>query len=229
MPFRRFDLFNSYCDEIHKELDLFANWEPTASPLQLGDYGLMESGNRFNPIGNIRDFGIKIESRESPSGTISYESKSQLRYNIPVKGTGAIPAKLDVTFEKKNSVMMIIEELTISDIKNLTDVGKKLCDYSKSKGEVWKMSYKFVTTRHISRRFFVAISEDKETGVTFSGKVPAAVTGVEGISLKNLKYSSKRGNVAVFDHNVGTVKTPLFLLYEIKDPAFSARYIAPFK
>jgi hypothetical protein len=229
MPFRRFDLFNSYCDEIHKERDLFALWEPIANPVQLGDYGTMEAGNRFNPIGNIRDFGIPIEARDSPSGPIKYESQSKLTYHVPLKVGDVAPAKLDVKFTKKNSILMIVEELTISEIKNLTEVDRKLCDYSKSKNNRWRMSWKFVTQRYISRRFFIAISEDKDTQVTFTGKIPAAVTGAASISLKDMSYSTKRGAVATYDHNVGTVKTPLFQLFEIKDSAFSPRRIEQFK
>jgi hypothetical protein len=224
--------FKEYCDEIHDNLDYFARWFPADEPVQVGDYGTME-GDKFNPLGNLRDLGVIVgfDSDDSTNDSISYASSKDVSFNskVGVNLPGVAGGSITVSLGKKNSIFLLAEDITYASMKNITKLGAKLDELHKA--NKWKTSYVFVSKRVISRRFLVAIADSDNSSFKLSGTVSKAVTGVADIRLDDLSYGSVSGSVSKFNHVDGTVKTPLFELYEWKNPwlGLGTPYVAPYK
>lgn len=224
--------FKEYCDEIHDNLDYFARWFPTDAPVKVGDYGTME-GDKFNPLGNLRELGVIVgfDSDDSTDDSITYVSSKNVSFSskLGVSVPGVAGGSVTVSFSKKNSILLIAEDITYGSMKNITKLGAKLDELHKD--NKWKSSYVFVSKRVISRKFLVAISDSDSCSIKLSGNVSKTVTGGADINLDELGYSSMSGSVSVYNHVDGTVKTPLFELYEWKNPwlGLGAPYVAPYK
>lgn len=223
-------LFKQYTKEIHKERDYFAQWEPLDVPLRLGDYGTMESF-RFNRIGNISEFGkINIKTRESPAIGMDYTTDKHVNITSTVgaKGTGA-NGKLNIDFDKKESIFMKLEKMTSIAIDNLDDVGDFVVDVYHRKGKDWKLEHVFVNQLYMSRRFLIAISKENDTKLTLSGKVSRIITQSVDIDLEDLTITATKGAMATYYNDRNLEKTPLFSLHQVKDPITAKAYHAPYK
>ena len=223
-------LYKNYTKEVHKELDNFAHWTPSHLPVNLGDYGTME-GKRFNYLGNIKEFGkIKIEHNKPRAiGDIGYASRKDVEFRTKIQGNGGgAGGSVDIAFKGKESVFLKLEEVTAMKIRNLNTVEDFLVDVYKRKGNDWMLKYVLVTERIISKRFLIAISEERDTKLTLTGKVSKTVTKSMDINLKDLSYGKQKGIINVYDNPKGVVLTPLFLLHKMKDPVTKKPHLAAY-
>jgi hypothetical protein len=222
--------FKRYCDEIHDELDYFGRWFPTDTPVTVGDYGTME-GKKFNPLGNLRDLGIIVTATEDAGigDRIFHASKSgvDVRSSAAVKVEEKGSIEVNISFTQKDAVVFIAQDITYATMNNLPRLGEAI--HKLHKDNRWKTSYVFVSKRVIARRFFVAIADSSSCGVTLSGVAKKVIKGVGDIDLTVLDYKSSRGAVTKFDHGSDAVRTPLFELYDWKNPLFGAPYVTSYK
>jgi len=222
-------LYNAYVRDIHKELDLFAYWEPTDPPLQLGDYGEMD-GKKFNRMGNIKAFGkITLKERQSTGIDRYYQSEKDVSFSTKL-GVGSTVAKGTVTisFAKSDTFVFRAEDITIKEIDNLPTLEDFLVDVYKDKGKNWRLSYVVVTKINVPKRFLSILSQSKDTSVTLSGKVSKAVTGIASVNLEDLTVTSTKGTVSIYHDRDGGA-TPIFALHEIKDPITKKAYLTEYK
>jgi hypothetical protein len=223
-------LYKSYTKEIHKELDHFAHWMPSDLPVKLGDYGTME-GKRFNYLGNIKEFGkIKIKRSEPRTvGDMAYSSKEDVDFHTKVQGNGGgAKGSVDISFKGQNAVFLKLEEVTSAKITNLNTVEDFLVDVYKRKGNDWMLKYVVVTERIISKRFLIAISEERDTRLTLEGKVSKGPMSASKIELEDLSFGKQKGIINIYDNPKGVVLTPLFRLHEIKDPITKKPHLAAY-
>ena len=223
-------LYKGYLSEIHKELGRFAYWQPTDPALRLGDYGEMD-GKEFILRGNVKDFGsFNIDERESTGVKIAYQSEGQVHFHteVGVSGSGS-KGTVKVSFDKKESVFVKAEDITVKTVQNIEALESFLVDVYHRKGKDWKLSYVVVTTRLVSRRFMIMIAQDKDTSVTLSGNVSKQVTGAVDIDLEDLSVNSTKGNVALYQNIGGTVLTPFFNLHDLKDPITKKAHLEEYK
>lgn len=222
-------LYNAYVKDIHKELDLFAYWEPTDPPLRLGDYGEMD-GKKFNRIGNINRFGkITLKERQSTGIDRYYQSEKDVSFSstVGVGSTGA-KGKVTISFAKSDAFVFKAEDVTINEVDNLPALEDFLVDVYKEKGKDWRLSYVVVTKIHLPKRFLAILSQSKDSSVTLSGKVSQAVTGIASVNLEDLTVTSTKGTVSIYNDSDGGT-TPLFALHEIKDPITKKAFLTEYK
>jgi hypothetical protein len=223
-------LYNAYVRDIHKELDLFAYWEPTDPPLQLGDFGEMD-GKKFNRKGNIKEFGkIILKERQSAGSDRYYQSEKDVNFSSKVGAvsTGAAKGTVTISFSKSDAFVFRGEDITIKEIDNLSAVEDFLVDVYKDKGKEWRLSYVVVTKISLPKRLLAILSQSKGSSVTLSGKVSQAVTGIASVNLEDLTVTSTKGTVSVYIDNDGGT-TPLFALHEIKDPITKKAFLTEYK
>lgn len=222
-------LYNAYVKDIQKELDLFAYWEPTDPPLELGDYGEMD-GKKFNRIGNIKRFGkITLKERYSAGIDRYYQSEKDVSFSskLGASGTGA-NGTVTISFAKSNAFVFKAEDVTVKEVENLTTLEDFLVDVYKKSGKDWRLSYVVVTKIDLPKRLLAILSQSKDSSITLGGKVSQAVTGIAGVNLKNLSITSTKGTVSVYNDNDGGT-TPLFGLHEIKDPITKKAFLTEYK
>lgn len=173
---------NLYTDEVKKHFKvLYANWIP-GSPIELGDYGIME-GNIFIPVGKLKnDFnefqGDVIQINADPlKDHNEFISESGVEVSFGAKGsvnsagTTLAKATLEIKFSNKNSIFFNAAECTTTRITNKAKVGEILKELLKN--ERWQKEYCVVTDLVKAGKTIVAISQSNNSGISFEADSPA--------------------------------------------------------
>ncbi len=180
-------LANLYANELKRHFKiLYANWEP-GGPLHLGDYGILD-GNIFIPKGNLKnDFiefkGNVIKITADPTADHKeFKSERAVEINLVAKGTvtAGIPlakAALEVKFGRKDSIFFNAAGCTTNRISNKLKVGEILKELLKEKK--WEKEYCVVTDLVKAGRTVIAISQGRNSTISFEAESPA----VERINL----------------------------------------------
>ncbi|MBL8896383.1 MAG: hypothetical protein JNM84_02090 [Planctomycetes bacterium] len=223
-------LDSAYTKEIHRELDLFAAWEPS-SRFDLGDYGEMD-GKMFKKLGNIKRFGINIRKKTYESGPFDYSSSGAISLGLDIgakdsKGDYSVDLKLD--FSKEKSILFMADGMTTERIENIGAVGDALVELYKEKGKDWKLSYVVITEVKRASSGLVVISQDADTKVTVSGKAAIKKDGakIADIDLRNLAVQVTKGKA--FTQTLSAESTPLLQLHEVKDPLLKKPFFTEYK
>ena len=218
----------TYLKEIQKNLGYFAAWLPSDS-FELGEYGAMD-GKQFERLGRINRWITPNPSSKS-GGTIFYTSKGDVSWKVDFGVADASKkASVDVkiSFKKKSSIFFLAQETTVVTTKNLRQVGEKLVDVYKEKGKDWKLEYVWISDLVKAKRLLVLIALESGVSVTLSGKLPITYQGKEvaELDLRELSLTKGMSSVTKFDP---TDATPLFRLYEVKDPITKKAYYTEYK
>jgi|GEM_PF-615036 len=170
-----------YSDEVKKNFEvLYANWEP-GGPVELGDYGFM-NGNIFIPHGKLKnDFtefdGEMIQySTDTTKDLKEFKSDGGVEVNLVPKGSvnmngiAVVKACLDIRFSKTDSVYFHAANCTTTRISNKAKIGEVLKQlYKEGK---WDNDYYVVTDLVQAGRTIIAISQDKNSGISFEADSP---------------------------------------------------------
>lgn len=221
-------VYRTYTNDIHRELDLFAAWEPNDA-VALGDYGQME-GKKFNRLANISRFGVRFATHKQPVGadSLDYTSSSGVSINTDISGSaagGTAQGKIVFKFSKSDTIVLQHECIEREEITDLVSLGDRIEDIYKRKGDDWKLSYVIVTSLVRSRGVLALISESSSASVTLSGKVP--VSGVK-LNVNDVSITSSSGQIAKY-HSPNSIVTPLFQLHELKDPLIGGPKFVQYK
>ena len=218
----------TYLKELQKNLGYFAAWLPSDS-FELGEYGAMD-GKQFERLGRVNRWITPNPSSKS-GGTIFYTSKGDVSWKVDFGVADASKkASVDVkiSFKKKSSIFFLAQETTVVTTNNLRQVGEKLVDVYKEKGKDWKLEYVWISDLVKAKRLLVLIALESGVSVTLSGKLPITYQGKEvaELDLRELSLTKGMSSVTKFDP---TDATPLFRLYEVKDPITKKAYYTEYK
>jgi len=170
-----------YSDEVKKNFEVFyANWEP-GGPVELGDYGFM-NGNIFIPHGKLKnDFtefagGMIQFSTDTTKDLKEFKSDGGVEVNLVPKGSvnmygiAVVKASLDIRFSKTDSVYFHAADCTTTRISNKAKIGEVLKQlYKEGK---WDNDYYVVTDLVQAGRTIIAISQDRNSGISFEAESP---------------------------------------------------------
>jgi hypothetical protein len=218
----------TYLNEMQKQLGYFAAWSPSAY-YELGDYADMQ-GDQFEKLGNIKKW-ITPKASSRASGSIYYVSSGDVSVNLDFGAADATKqSKVDlkVSFDKKYSIFFLAQETTTVGTQNLEPVGDKIVDIYKKDGKDWKLGYVWIEEIIKATFLTVLISVESNVSVTLSGKLPVSSMGapVANLDLSNFSVTKNKSATAVYQV---ADATPLFRLYEVKDPITKKAFYTEYK
>ncbi len=172
---------NMFNDIIQKDLNVHAAWLPITQNYELGDYGLISDGV-FAKLGNIKEFGVALNSTKGPDVKLDYTSaktkttKFAAGAEVNAIPAGAIDAKLSFKFETANSFLIKCPVISVTAITNVQQVANQL-----KKASGWKRNWKVVFETYNAEDAVIMSTVDGDTEISFSGDANA---------LKDLKIGS---------------------------------------
>ena len=172
---------NQFNDIIQKDLNVYAAWLPITQNYELGDYGLISDGV-FAKLGNIKEFGVTINTTKGPDVKLDYTSartkvvKFAGGVEVDVIPAAAIDAKIVFKFESANSFLIKCPVISVSAITNVQQVANQL-----KKAGGWKNKWKVVYEVYNAEDAVVMSTVDAGTEISFNGDAKA---------LKELKIGS---------------------------------------
>lgn len=218
----------TYMNELQKQWGYFAAWSPTLS-YELGDYGDM-AGDQFERLGNIRKW-ITPKQTSKQTGSMYYVSSGEVSTDIDFgladKNQDA-SVDLKISFDKKSSIFFLAQETTSVITQNLEPVGDKIVSVYKESGKDWKLSYVWIEELVKAEYLTVLIALQSGVTITMSGKLPIKFKGVPVADLDLRNFSITKNSSSV-SHFKGSDATPLFRLYEVKDPITKKAYYTEYK
>jgi len=216
-------LIERYLDTVYEATGMRGIYPPNMQ-VRLGDYGFVHDG-RFEPIGNVADLGVAVETDRS-DGQMHREFKSsrvskvQFGAGAAVEG-GAVTARarLELTFHADFSVYYAVAGCTYERIRNLADVGSEVVQRSK-KGS-WNDDWKVVTSRIVSGNTTLIISSEQGSKIVLEATtdVPAIDLTDPGLSLQ-VVYDSTASDHWITEK--GTL-TPFCWLHHVDRDLFGYR------
>jgi hypothetical protein len=221
-------LDNSYLKEIQKELGYFAAGVVDRT-YAVGDYGDMD-GKQFERLGNISKWIDPKSSTENGSETIYYTSAGEVDVVTKIGAkdvTGKAQVDISISFSKENSIFFLAQNVKTIVTANLAPVGNKIVDVYHQPGNAWKLSYVWIAEVKQAGFFKLIVSQSSQANVRLSGKVPLLASGVPvaNIDFSVLTTTEKNAVIEVG----GPDQTPLFRLYEVKDPITAKAYYTEYK
>lgn len=219
----------TYLSELQKQWGYFPAWLPTTR-YELGDYGDMQ-GKQFEELGNIRAW-VTSKPRSERNGTsMYYTSKGDVSVNVDwgaADATKQASVDLKISFGKKSSIFFLAQDTTTVTTQNLAQVGDKIVDVYKQSGNAWKLSYVWIEELIEAEYLTVLIALESNVSVTLSGKLPISYKGVPvaNLDLRNFSVTRNASSVSYFH---GSNLTPLFRLYEVKDPVTKKAFYTEYK
>ena len=220
----------TYLNELQKQWGYLAAWPPTAETRNLGDYGDVRQSNDFVWLGNIRKWVLpKASSRTT--GSMYYVSTGVRVFNADfgvADVTKQASVDIKITFEKKSSIFFLAQQTTTVTTQNLEQVGDRIVDIYKQKGNDWKLSYVWNTEVVKADVLTVLIALKSGVSVTLSGRLPISYQGVPvaNLDLRNFSVAKNASSVSFFH---GAHATPLFRSYRVKDPITKKAYYTEYK
>jgi len=164
---------NMFNDIIHKDLNVYAAWLPITQNYELGDYGLISDGV-FAKLGNIKEFGVTLNSTRGPNVSLDYTSartrviKFAGGAEVDVIPAGAIDAKLSFKFETANSFLIKCPVISVNAITNVQQVANQLLKVNE-----WRRAWKVVYETYIAEDAVIMSTVDNDTEISFNGDAKA--------------------------------------------------------
>jgi len=205
-------LADTYCENIHKNIEpYYATWLPTV-PVHLGDYGKMD-GKIFIRQGNIKtDFGVDFTvEADTDSGDFEYKSSGTNAVNVNAGAESVVKALLKISFTKAGEIFFVAANCLADMMNNIPSVLEQLGPKFKAK----KMKGYMVVTQVVKAgTSSIAVSSDKGGELDIEASTPALPT----IDLKNpqAQVSVKSEQNISFKVVAKGGLSPLFGLEEIK-------------
>jgi len=181
-------LIERYLDTVYEATGMRGVYPPNME-VRLGDYGTVQDG-RFEPLGNLADLGVAVETDRS-SGQMHREFKSsqvskvQLGAGASVDGTAVrAKARLELTFHADFSVYYAVAGCVYERIRNLADVAADVV--RRSKKQSWNDAWKVVTSRIVSSNTTLIVSREKGSKMVLeaSADVPSIDMTDPALSLR---------------------------------------------
>jgi len=165
---------------LKAELDCRAVWPPVLTPIQLGDYGVSD-GASFQRLGNIADFGLKIEvERGQPSSLdLVTEGMKQVRLAagaaVPAfQGLGEVAGTLGIEFTRSESFLLKCRCVERTQIGNLGALALRLSRAKTVDGQAWKhLAWKIVWQLYTGHEVVFLATRGTGTKVDFQGSASA--------------------------------------------------------
>lgn len=135
-----------FSKRLHKEINAHAAWLPVANSFELGDYGLVSDGV-FQRTGNIKEFGVDFESKDSKAADIDFKSEDAKRVSVVADAeVNALPdapidAKLRIELGRKGSYYAKAANTTATEMSNIREVASNL---ARARG--WRRKYRVVSS-----------------------------------------------------------------------------------
>jgi hypothetical protein len=205
-------LADTYCENIHKNIEpYYATWLPTV-PVHLGDYGKMD-GKIFIRQGNIKtDFGVDFTvEADTDSGDFEYKSSGTNAANVSAGADSVVKALLKISFTNAGEIFFVAANCLADLMNNIPSVLEQLGPKFKAK----KMKGYMVVTQVVKAgTSSIAVSSDKGAELDIEASTPALPT----IDLKNpqAQVSVKSEQNISFKVVAKGGLSPLFDLEEIK-------------
>ena len=193
-----------YTDEIKRHFKvLFANWIP-GSPVELGDYGILD-GNIFIQLGKLKDDfdefkGDVIQTSPDPTKDHKeFKSDKGVEVNLLAKGSlnaQGVPlakATLDIRFEKENAIFFNAAGCATTSITNKAKIGEIIKALAKNKR--WEKKWCVITDVVNAGKTLVAISQSSNSGITLEASSPVLENiNLDDVSVKlNSKFEKSIG------------------------------------
>ena len=171
-------LINHFAKELRKHHQLHAVVPPGANRVDLGDILIRKDGI-YSPIGNIRNWGIRIKRETGKGVKLKFQSKGasttafQAGVEVPLsKLKKAANAELELSFNKGKSVFVRTSQMKGTQIGNLLAIGKKIKEMDQ-----WEHGEYFIaSTVYHAKGFAVLVSRNKNSKINFSGKGGAVLS-----------------------------------------------------
>jgi hypothetical protein len=205
-------LADTYCENIHKNIEpYYATWLPTV-PVHLGDYGKMD-GKIFIRQGNIKtDFGVDFTvEADTDSGDFEYKSSGTNAVNVNAGAEDVVKALLKISFTNAGEIFFVAANCLADLMNNIPSVLEQLSPKFKTK----KMKGYMVVTQVVKAgTSSIAVSSDKGGELDIEASTPA----LPAIDLKNpqAQVSVKSEQNISFKVVAKGGLSPLFDLEEVK-------------
>lgn len=218
----------TYINEIQKQFGYHPAWAPNR-PYELGDYGDPQN-DQFEMLGNIRKW-VTPKPSSHASGPMYYTSTGDVKVNVDFRVadvTKQAQVDLKINFAKKWGIFFLAQNPTVITTQNLEQVGDKIVSTYKKSGKDWRLSYTWIAELIKAEYLTVLIALDSSTDITLSGKLPITAQGVPvaQLDLRNFSVTKNASRVMTYQ---GANLTPLFRLYEVKDPITKKAYYTEYK
>ena len=206
-----------YCNQIHEELRLHANFPPNR-PIALGDYGLLKDGI-FERLGNIGQLGIGFKPIQGMGqSTFQYKSKGNVDFSLTAKGDiqpSGVPAAragIDLKFASENGIFFVASGCRATAIDNLRAVEAALIQLL-DQGQ-WETGFYVVTEINQAARTTAIASADRSCEVKLEADSPA----LDAISLgdASLALHVKRSRNTSLEIVTESEQVPLMRLARLR-------------
>jgi len=165
---------------LKTQIDCRAVWPPVITPVQLGDYGVMDGGN-FQKLGHISDFGVTLEVERGEGSSLNLVSTdvrmTRLAGSAPVamfSGLGKVQAKLEIEFSSSDAFMLKCRKIERTQLRNLGAIGRKLSQARTRDGQTWRhLAWRIVWQLYVGRDVICLANRSAGTTVEFSGEAHA--------------------------------------------------------
>lgn len=165
---------------LQDELGCRAVWPPIITPIQLGDYGVLDGGV-FQRLGHVSDFGADIEVVHGQPTSLNFVSASagvqRIAGDVPVDsfaGLGGVQARLAIEFAESSSFLLKCGRVTIAQIGNIGALGRELAGARSLDGRTWNtLSWRIVWQLYTGRDVVFLATRSAGTRVDFVGQVGA--------------------------------------------------------
>ena len=136
---------------LKAELDCRAVWPPVLTPMQLGDYGV-SMGASFQRLGNIADFGLKLEVERGQPSSLNLVSSGMKQVRLAAgaavpafQGLGDVAGTLGLEFTRSESFLLKCGRVERTQIGNLGALALRLSRAKTVDGQAWKhLAWKIV-------------------------------------------------------------------------------------
>ena len=163
-------------------------WVPLSTSFRLGDYGVWRGG-LFAPIGNIEEFGIRLQAEAGREISLDFVSTATSSTNtllgarVPALPGVDVDAETRLRFAAADSFIVKVARLRSTRVSNIAEVARKLADARR-----WRLTYKVVGELFNGDDVLIAATSAKNTEVSLRGKASA---------LRALQAGSGSAGVAV--------------------------------
>lgn len=165
---------------IKDELGCRSVWPPVLTPMQLGDYGVTD-GASFQKLGNIADFGLKLEIEVGQPSSLNLVSSGVKQTRVVAgaavpafQGLGAVAAQLRIECARGESFVLKCRRVERTQIRNLGALALRLSRARTADGQTWKhLAWKIVWQLYSGCDVVFLATRTAGTRVEFTGSADA--------------------------------------------------------
>ena len=165
---------------LKAELDCRAVWPPVLTPMQLGDYGVSD-GASFQRLGNITDFGLKLEVERGQPSSLSLVSAGMKQVRLAAgaavpafQGLGEVAGTLGLEFTRSESFLLKCRRVERTQIANLGALALRLTRAKTVDGQAWRhLAWKIVWQLYTGHEVVFLATRGAGTKVDFTGSASA--------------------------------------------------------